>query len=463
MKKIFIFLTILALNAYSAIDENITNPAVAGDVSFFINSPFGFEQADERTKTQSGKELIKLINNAQKSVDFAIYGYEDQKEILNALIAAKKRGIIVRGVVSEKLYGQNQYPKTTELIQALKDIKTDFKANEKLALSHSDTTAKDEIMGFELDKNTCVLATKKQKAKKFIGYTMHNKFFIIDKAVVWTGSANITKKSVGGLDVNFGFVVKNSQVAAAYVDEFDRMYEKGLFHDFKPKADIKRFKLDSSDVAVAFCPSPSCLELSLEAINEAKKYIYVGALYIDHEEIAAALINAKQKGVDVRIILDTKRATANTAINELMRASKVSVKIEDFKYKMHAKSIFTENAVLSGSMNFSHASIEHNDENTMLVKNEQIARTAGEFFELLWDSMGENYLTHTPKPKGKSLASQKDIAKVQIVPNHQAIKAQNGKFYTPLDSEYEKIKADKNVEYFCSPYDAKKAGFSSAK
>ena len=39
-----------------------------------------------KTRTQAGQELIKLINNAQESVDFAFYGFSHQEDILKAVM-----------------------------------------------------------------------------------------------------------------------------------------------------------------------------------------------------------------------------------------------------------------------------------------------------------------------------------------------------------------------------------------
>ncbi|HWB77665.1 MAG TPA: phospholipase D-like domain-containing protein, partial [Nannocystaceae bacterium] len=53
--------------------------------------------------------LLTLIEGAQQSIDFAIYGMRNQTKILDALAAAKARGVKVRGIVDRDREGKNYY------------------------------------------------------------------------------------------------------------------------------------------------------------------------------------------------------------------------------------------------------------------------------------------------------------------------------------------------------------------
>ena len=46
-----------------------------------------------------GKALLNLIDGANNTIHFAIYGVRNQPRILDVLIRAKKRGVSVFGVV----------------------------------------------------------------------------------------------------------------------------------------------------------------------------------------------------------------------------------------------------------------------------------------------------------------------------------------------------------------------------
>ena len=57
-------------------------------IKLITNSPIHKNGPNKDCNTEICTSLLKLINSANKTIDFAIYGLRGQKEILNALIAA---------------------------------------------------------------------------------------------------------------------------------------------------------------------------------------------------------------------------------------------------------------------------------------------------------------------------------------------------------------------------------------
>ena len=49
--------------------------------------------------TSYGDNLLNLIDGAKKEISFAIYGIRGQNDIVQALLAAQKRGVKIKGVV----------------------------------------------------------------------------------------------------------------------------------------------------------------------------------------------------------------------------------------------------------------------------------------------------------------------------------------------------------------------------
>jgi phosphatidylserine/phosphatidylglycerophosphate/cardiolipin synthase-like enzyme len=56
-------------------------------------------------------------------------------------------------------------------------------------------------------------------------YTMHHKVIIIDDATVITGSYNFTGRAENTNDENL-VIIDNQELAAAYVEEFNRVYDQ---------------------------------------------------------------------------------------------------------------------------------------------------------------------------------------------------------------------------------------------
>ena len=166
--------------------------------TLYLNLPSAY--ASKKTETSFGKELIRLINQSQKEIQFAIYGLRGQDEILLALIDAKKRGVKIQGVVDSDSHGKNYYEDTHRLYE-LFDIKSDHKSS-----------------------------------------IMHNKFFVFDRKIVWTGSSNISDTGTGGYNANNVVVIEDKTVAKIYHEEFEQMFEDSHFNS-KKKATLYRIEV----------------------------------------------------------------------------------------------------------------------------------------------------------------------------------------------------------------------------
>ena len=201
MKKIFIALLSILFIVSFAVAENISNIKV-----FFIDG-FEYQKPSSSCRTSACKALLNEINNAQKSIHFAIYGIENQPEIFNALLAAKKRGVVVKGVTDMTQDNTNIYADTKSFISQIQTVKTDY--------SIADENAKDFKEKFAITSAI-----------------MHNKFFVFDCKKVWTGSANISGTGTGGYNTNTVVLINSPKVANLYVQELNQMYNL-KFHKLK--------------------------------------------------------------------------------------------------------------------------------------------------------------------------------------------------------------------------------------
>ena len=162
---------------------------------------------------------IAVIDNAQASIDIAAYGFEGQDDIINALRRAKKRGVLIRGVVDD--YGATLYKRTNPIVKEFGFIyDIDFPLLQK-------TMPTDE--------------SRSQSA------LMHNKFFVIDRKYVWTGSTNVTDYCMT-LNSNNVVVISSEDLARAYSKEFEQMFLKNNFHISKIKTEHNSFVINNSEL-----------------------------------------------------------------------------------------------------------------------------------------------------------------------------------------------------------------------
>ena len=94
------------------------------------------------------------------------------------MLNAKKRGVKIKGVVDSDSKGKNYYS-DTHLLYKHFNIVSDHKS-----------------------------------------YIMHNKFFVFDKSIVWSGSSNISDTGTGGYNANNSMVIEDEEIASIYLKEF---------------------------------------------------------------------------------------------------------------------------------------------------------------------------------------------------------------------------------------------------
>ena len=126
-------------------------------------------------------------------------------------------------------------------------------------------------------------------------------------------------------------------------------------------------------IAVCFSPEEDCAAFAVRAINNAEREILVGAYGLTTGSgIVEALVRAKGRGVDVRLIADkTTPCPATNGIEPLVAAG-VPIWIDAQARIAHAKTMVIDGSVtLMGSMNWTHGAAA-NSEDVNLVSSEAV-------------------------------------------------------------------------------------------
>lgn len=311
------------------------------------------------------REILNNINNSKKTIDMAIYGYSRIPEIENALIKAEKRGVKIRLVVDADSNGNNIYPDTDIIKRIIPDYISDINTTE---------------------------------AKNI----MHNKFYIFDNRILITGSANLSHTDMSGFNSNSAIVIESEDVAKIYKKEFDQMFS-GKFHNDKVTDYAKSVNMSGTEIKIYFSPQDKSISNgAIPIIDNAKEYIYIPAFVLTDKKITAALIAAKKRGVDVKIIIDALNASIQHSKHKELRNGGVQVKTENYAGKMHSKSIIIDDEyTIIGSMNFSYSGENKNDENMIVVKNCNIAKIYKEFFLYQWNKIDDKWLKYNARAEGK--------------------------------------------------------------
>ena len=156
------------------------------------------------------------------------------------------------------------------------------------------------------------------------------------------------------------------------------------------------------------CPKPACVDnarvipitdrgyfdAAHEILSNAEKSIHIASFELKYYEkypdsqmnvLISDLIKAKERGVDVKIVVD-QFSRENNAYHKLDEAG-ISWKFDSNKTTTHSKLIIVDGKiVLIGSTNLSYYGLEKNNEANVLIIDENTGRYFENYFNNLWNA-----------------------------------------------------------------------------
>lgn len=330
--------------------------------------------------------IVAAIGSAKKSVKIAIYQF-DQREVLDALQEAKKRGVIVSVVLDRS----HVYTTGT---------------------SHEGGPRKPRPMIVELVKSGFdLLLVKGQRSG-----IQHNKFVVVDDAFLETGSYNFTKQSEDDHFESVLFTMEKARVGL-YRRYFKYLRENGEDVDFDkleeilnrteavPEADDvepeaarrgaeterdSKFPPPPTDAETPvklhgesfpraiFSPQGGIEEAVIRAIDAAKLSVEVAMFSFYSRPIAEAIKRAHDRGARVAVILDRSQ-TALAKIDDWLAWHDVDVRLlsgpdderDPLYQKMHNKFVIVDGLMVEmGSFNYSPNAEANSFENANFLDDE---------------------------------------------------------------------------------------------
>nr|WP_276551499.1 phospholipase D family protein [Erwinia mallotivora] len=147
--------------------------------------------------------------------------------------------------------------------------------------------------------------------------------------------------------------------------------------------------LASTSIDVGFSPEGSAQQLVLRTLDDAHESIRLMGYSFTSPEVVKALVAAKRRGVDVRVVVDDKgnRSKASQAALNVVAGADIPIRTIS-KYKiMHDKVIITDGRnVEAGSFNYTRSAAESNLENALVVRDvPALAQTYLAHWQSRWD------------------------------------------------------------------------------
>lgn len=324
--------------------------------------------------------LLDLLNNAERSIDMALYSLSGGvgAEIAEALIAARNRGVRVRVIMNEAT--SNTAPPRRLRNAAIPFITNAFGGNDGEALHHNKVAIVDALTD-----------------------PAH------DPARVWvmTGSWNPTDPGTFEHHQNILFI-QDGALAAAYTREFEQMWGgSGL----APNPSASRFGARKrqtaptvfwiGDVYTRLFFSPQGFgrfgtteEQIIAALREAEHDIDLGLNLITRASIVDAIRERHTAGVRVRGAVGEPGTTGSVfallaAFADVHAHDRNRFGLLHHKYAIvDAEHPGANPAVITGAHNWSRAANERNDENTLILYSADLANQFRQEFAVRYREAG---------------------------------------------------------------------------
>jgi len=303
--------------------------------------------------------LIDMINNSEKTIMACHFNYVSRgatgKRIMEALIAASKRGVGITFFFEGDKKGVGEANKKTAKIFEENGIKAVMDSEEKIT---------------------------------------HAKMVVVDSKYVLAGSTNLTDNSMRNNNES------NLFIASPLVAKTLETYVNDLI-----SSDTGDVSLDSGfgSEEVKVITDRNFFENALEMIKTAKSEIRVATYLFSYPEshpeynvsrLFQGLIDARKRGVKVKVILERSSKDFNKHIFEINRKTVkilnengvTDILYDDPERISHAKLLIKDTGeVLAGSTNWYGAEIDSAHQVNFVIRNGELTGQFEEYFDALYN------------------------------------------------------------------------------
>ncbi len=366
--------------------------------------------------------IADTISKANISVDLAVHEL-NLPRIAKAVAAKQQQGLQVR-LILENTYtrdlGIASETELGEMDERLRDraeeVRSYIDINEDGKITPDELKERDAL--YILNQAGVPLIDDTADGSKGSGL-MHNKYVLVDKKVLVTGSTNFTFSDVHGDrdapdtrgNTNNLLVINSPELVQVYQQDFNQMWgdgPKGLpnskFGAQKTFIPLQSIKIGDVMVGVQFSPAgakvPDAAKTNgtiSQILGGATKSVHMALFVFSGQDIADALLSAKQNTPDLEIkgmfdpnfsyrdfsetldmwglTLASRLCTIEEVNNPWSAAlTTIGVPVLPKGDKMHHKfGVVDGLTVITGSHNWSKAANSNNDENTLIFTSPVIA------------------------------------------------------------------------------------------
>lgn len=314
--------------------------------NIYFTNPVNTNDRSKHVGSTLESDLVNAINNAKQSIDVALFEL-DLDSVTQALINARARNVRVRIVLDNEYAVEDDGSTVEDLIDAGMVLYCGSKQPRQYDIRCDDRSA-----------------------------LMHNKFFIIDKSIVWAGATNTTHNGIYN-NSNNAIIIRSSRMAENYQSEFDEMFQDGIFTARADTNNVPYRNLTINGVRVETYFSPEDGKLIEQRTNElisgANKSVLLMLNILTLESIGNTVIERFKAGIPVEGIFETAQSMQGQMVP--IGCAGIPVKQDGNPSIFHHKVIIIDNEiVITGSYNFSASARDSNNENVLIIFSPEVAQ-----------------------------------------------------------------------------------------
>jgi phosphatidylserine/phosphatidylglycerophosphate/cardiolipin synthase-like enzyme len=128
-------------------------------------------------------------------------------------------------------------------------------------------------------------------------------------------------------------------------------------------------------------------KMLIKVINDTTKTLDIAIYSLTKKSIVDAILTAKKRGVQVRIITDKTQSTGKSQAEQIkkLRNASIPMRVNHHSGLMHLKLTLADRSILTtGSFNYSAAASNINDEVFLVINDQKMAVEWTKVFEEMW-------------------------------------------------------------------------------
>lgn len=364
------------------------------EVNVYFNGSVNSESAEWEVATEEhnfAEQYIQRIDAARESIDMTFYNLSQNtgSEITDALIQAAQRGLYIRIVMHHNLSSQARQNRDR------------LKNQPGIEVIQSDAGPNDGRSGL-----------------------MHNKFAIFDydgddPEDIWVVVSSWNSTDAGTYDQYQNMIeFQDPALAGGYLAEFNQMFgsdgytpsaSDARFSRNKEVVNPTRFWIGDKELSLYFSPQANTEAHIIDLLKEANNDIALPTYLITRSEYVDAMEDQHNDGIAIRGAIGDK--SFNSSLFDRLadfgdvHDHRAATNAEGNSYPLlHHKSALIDpmdpgngnGHVITGSMNWSRNGNEFSDENTLVIRDDNITNLYfQEFSARYYEAGGQDDLTLT--------------------------------------------------------------------